>query len=127
MARISGVDIPPHKHTRIALRYIYGVGPKIADAICAELNISPTAKSSTLTDEEVAQINTLLDRKYAVEGGLRRQINQHIARLKNVRCYRGLRHIRGLPCRGQQTQSNARTRKGKKKTVAGKKSVKSMK
>ncbi|HMS17652.1 MAG TPA: 30S ribosomal protein S13 [Planctomycetota bacterium] len=127
MARISGVDIPPHKHTRIALRYIYGVGPKIADAICAELNISPTAKSSTLTDEEVAQINNLLDRKYAVEGGLRRQINQNIARLKNVRCYRGLRHIRGLPVRGQQTQSNARTRKGKKKTVAGKKSVKSMK
>jgi small subunit ribosomal protein S13 len=127
MARISGVDIPPHKHTRIALRYIYGVGPKIADAICAELNISPTAKASTLTDEEVAHINTLLDRKYAVEGGLRRLINQNIARLKNVRCYRGLRHIRGLPCRGQQTQSNARTRKGKKKTVAGKKSVKSMK
>lgn len=127
MARIAGVDIPAHKHTRIALRYIYGIGPKFAEDICRELNINPSAKASSLTDEDVAQINNLLDRQFAVEGGLRRQVAQNVARLKNIRCYRGLRHIRGLPVRGQQTQSNARTRKGKKKTVAGKKSVKSMK
>ena len=127
MPRIAGVDVPPHKHTRIALRYIFGIGPKFAEDICRELSLNPTAKASTLSDEEVAQINGLLDRKYVTEGLLRRQTTQNITRLKNIRCYRGLRHIRSLPCRGQQTQSNARTRKGKKKTVAGKKSVKSMK
>lgn len=126
MPRIAGVDVPPHKANKIALRYIYGVGPKAAMEVCKTLNLDPEAKSRDLTDEDVAQINGLLDREFLVEGQLRRTQAMNIARLKNIRCYRGIRHIRGLPARGQGTQSNARTRKGKKKTVAGKKSVKQM-
>ncbi|MAG57555.1 MAG: 30S ribosomal protein S13 [Planctomycetes bacterium] len=126
MPRIAGVDVPPNKACSIAFRYIYGIGPKFAKDICNELGIELTRKSRDLTDEEVTKVSALIDRKYMVEGQLRRQINQNLARLKNIRCYRGIRHIRGLPARGQGTQSNARTRKGKKKTVAGKKSVKQM-
>ncbi len=126
MARIAGVDVPQNKMAKIALRYLFGIGPKLALDICAEVGIKPEAKIRDLTEEEVARINVLIDRKYVVEGQLRRAITQHVSRLKNIRCYRGIRHIKGLPVRGQQTQSNARTRKGKKKTVAGKKSVKAM-
>lgn len=126
MPRIAGVDVPPNKACKIAFRYIYGIGPKFALDLCEELGIEPDRKSRDLTDEEVTRISALIERKYVVEGQLRRSITQNLARLKNIRCYRGIRHIRNLPCRGQQTQSNARTRKGKKKTVAGKKSVKQM-
>lgn len=126
MPRIAGVDIPPQKAVRYSLRYVFGIGPHRADGIIKELGLDPARKARDLSDEEVVQINGLIDRKYTVEGALRREINQNIVRLKNIRCYRGTRHIRGLPCRGQQTQSNARTRKGKKKTVAGKKSIKQM-
>ncbi len=126
MARISGVDLPQNKMAKISLRYLFGIGPKLALDILAEAGISPEKKMKEFTEEEVARINALIDRKYVVEGGLRRQIMQNIQRLKNTRSYRGIRHIKGLPVRGQQTQSNARTRKGKKKTVAGKKSVKAM-
>jgi small subunit ribosomal protein S13 len=127
MPRISGVDIPNNKATRISLRYLFGIGPYVADQICQELGINPVTPAGKLTEEEVARIANLIDRKHVVEGQLRRQIAQNVARLKNIRCYRGLRHIRNLPVRGQHTQSNARTRKGPRKTVAGKKSVKAMK
>ena len=127
MPRISGVDIPNNKATRISLRYLFGIGPHVADQICQELGINPVTPAGKLTEEEVARIANLIDRKHVVEGQLRRQIAQNVARLKNIRCYRGLRHIRNLPVRGQHTQSNARTRKGPRKTVAGKKSVKAMK
>ena len=126
MPRIAGCDIPPSKAAKISLRYIYGIGPHYALQILKELEIDPDLKARDLSDEEVARLNGVIDRKYVVEGQLRRQISQNLQRLKNIRCYRGIRHIRGLPCRGQQTQSNARTRKGKKKTVAGKKSIKQM-
>jgi small subunit ribosomal protein S13 len=126
MARIAGVDVPQNKMAKISLRYIFGVGPKLAIDICREVGIQPERKVKDLNEEEVAKINNLIDRKYLAEGQLRRTIAQNIARLKNIRAYRGIRHIKGLPVRGQQTQSNARTRKGKKKTVAGKKSVKAM-
>jgi small subunit ribosomal protein S13 len=127
MPRISGVDIPNNKAVRISLRYLYGIGPHVAMEICRELSINPDTQAAKLTEEEVARIASLIDRKHTVEGPLRRQIAQNVARLKNIRCYRGLRHIRNLPVRGQHTQSNARTRKGPRKTVAGKKSVKAMK
>ena len=126
MPRIAGIDIPPNKAIRYSLRYVFGIGPFRADQIIAEIGLDPIRKARELTDEEVVQINSLIDRKFTCEGALRREINQNVVRLKNIRCYRGTRHIRGLPCRGQQTQSNARTRKGKKKTVAGKKSIKQM-
>lgn len=127
MPRISGVDIPNNKATRIALRYLYGIGPHLAMEICKELGIDPNVPAGKLAEEEVARIAALIERSHVVEGQLRRQIAQNVARLKNIRCYRGLRHIRNLPVRGQHTQSNARTRKGPRKTVAGKKSVKAMK
>jgi small subunit ribosomal protein S13 len=127
MPRISGVDIPNNKAAKISLRYLFGIGPFVAAQICEELGINPDTQAGKLTEEEVARIAALIERKHTVEGQLRRQIAQNIARLKNIRCYRGLRHIRNLPVRGQHTQSNARTRKGPRKTVAGKKSVKAMK
>ena len=127
MPRISGVDIPNNKVVRISLRYLYGIGPHLALQLCKELNIDPNLPASKLSDEEVARIASVIDRKYTVEGQLRRQIAQNVARLKNIRCYRGLRHIRNLPVRGQHTQSNERTPKGPRKTVAGKKSVTAMK
>jgi small subunit ribosomal protein S13 len=127
MPRISGVDIPNNKAARISLRYLFGIGPYLAIQICQELGINPEVQAGKLTEDEVSKIASLIDRKFTVEGQLRRQIAQNVARLKNIRCYRGLRHIRNLPVRGQHTQSNARTRKGPRKTVAGKKSVKAMK
>jgi small subunit ribosomal protein S13 len=125
MPRIAGVDIPEKKKVRYALRYIYGIGPKFADDILAQAGVDPDKKANELTDEEVGQISTIIDTSFIVEGALRRQVQQHIQRLRDIRCYRGDRHRKGLPVRGQRTRCNARTRKGKKKTVAGKKGVKS--
>jgi small subunit ribosomal protein S13 len=124
MPRISGVDVPDKKAIRYALRYIHGIGPKFAEDIIRELNLDPTTKAQDLTESEVAQISQFIDREYLVEGALRRQVSQNIQRLKDIKSYRGDRHRRGLPTRGQRTKCNARTRKGRKKTVAGKKGVK---
>ncbi|HBS28323.1 MAG TPA: 30S ribosomal protein S13 [Phycisphaerales bacterium] len=124
MPRIVGVDIPERKQIRFALRYIHGIGPKVADDILERTGVAPTKRASDLSENEVATIAGLIDAEYIVEGALRRQVSQNIARLKEIRCYRGDRHKRGLPTRGQRTRSNARTRKGRKKTVAGKKGVK---
>jgi small subunit ribosomal protein S13 len=127
MPRIAGVDIPNEKRTVISLQYVYGVGPHIAKVICRELGINPDLRAKDLTDEQLAQIATYLDKSVVHEGNLRRQIAMNIQRLKEIGCYRGIRHRRGLPVRGQRTSTNARTRKGPKKTVAGKKSVKAAK
>ena len=124
MPRLAGVDIPNNKKIGISLRYLFGIGPTNALDVLKEAEIDPTTKASDLTEDELARITNVLDNGYAVEGVLRRQTSQNIQRLKDIGCYRGLRHRRGLPVRGQQTQSNARTRKGKKKTVADKKGVK---
>jgi small subunit ribosomal protein S13 len=126
MPRVAGVDIPNDKPTWIALRYIYGVGPKIAIEICDRLDIPRDVKAKDLTEGQLSQIATTLQNDYVIEGSLRRQVQQNIARLRDISCYRGFRHRRGLPCRGQRTKTNARTRKGPRKTVAGKKSVKEM-
>jgi len=126
MPRIAGVDIPAQKRIDIALRYIYGIGPTRAREICTKAQIDPATRANKLTEEEVSRIAGIIERDYVVEGQLRRQVQQNIARLREIRCYRGLRHIRGLPVRGQRTRTNARTRKGPKKTVAGKKGVKEM-
>ncbi len=126
MPRILGVDVPADKPTFISLTYLYGVGRHTAIEICRKLNLEPTAKANVLSDDEVARIANLLDKDYVVEGQLRRHIQQNIARLRDIGCYRGLRHRRGLPVRGQRTRTNARTRKGARKTVAGKKGVKDM-
>ena len=124
MPRIVGVDIPNNKYVPIALTYIHGIGHTTAEKICAELSLDRKLKAKDLSDEEVQRIAAYLDANLVVEGPLRRQVAQAIQRLKDIGSYRGLRHRRGLPVRGQATQSNARTRKGPKKTVAGKKSVK---
>jgi small subunit ribosomal protein S13 len=124
MPRIAGVDIPEKKKIRYSLRYIYGIGPKFADAILAEAGVDPEKHAADLNDQEVSQIATVIDATYIVEGALRRQVQQNIQRLRDIRTYRGDRHRRGLPVRGQRTKCNARTRKGRKKTVAGKKGVK---
>ncbi len=106
------------------MRYIYGIGPTFADDILAEASVDPDKRARELTDQEVSLITAAIDAGYIVEGALRRQVQQHIQRLRDIRCYRGERHRRGLPVRGQRTRCNARTRKGRKKTVAGKKGVK---
>lgn len=124
MPRIAGTDIPENKPVLYSLQYIYGIGPKFAAQIVAEANIDPTVRASKLTDDEISVISTIIDNSYIVEGALRRKVSQNIQRLRDIRCYRGERHYRGLPCRGQRTKTNARTRKGRKKTVAGKKGVK---
>ena len=126
MPRISGVDIPPDKKIKISLRYIYGVGPANAMTILKEANIDPERRAKELSEEDLARIIGIIDRGTLVEGALRRQIQQNIARLRDVGSYRGYRHRRSLPVRGQRTRSNARTRKGPRKTVAGKKGVKEM-
>jgi small subunit ribosomal protein S13 len=126
MPRILGVDVPANKPTKVALSYIYGIGRPTAERVLEELNIDPQIRSKDLTEDEVSRISSHIEKNYTVEGQLRRQMAQNITRLKDIACYRGLRHRRGLPVRGQQTQSNARTRKGPRKTVAGKKSVKEM-
>ena len=124
MPRIAGIDVPDKKKILFALQYIHGIGPKFAAAILEEAKINPEARSNELDENQLANINSIIDSTYLVEGALRRQVQQNIQRLKDIRSYRGDRHRRGLPVRGQRTKSNARTRKGKKKTVAGKKGVK---
>lgn len=126
MPRILGVDIPNDKRTEISLRYIYGIGPFLAAQLCEQAQIDPSKKARDLTEDELARLAGLLDNEYVVEGQLRRQVQQSIARLRDINCYRGLRHRKGLPVRGQRTSTNARTRKGPRKTVAGKKGVKEM-
>ena len=124
MPRITGVDIPNEKSIWISLTYIPGVGKYTSEQIIKEAKIETTVKATKLTEDELSRITQIIDRNYIVGGQLRRQVSQNIARLRDIACYRGLRHRRGLPVRGQCTQSNARTRKGPRKTVAGKKSVK---
>ncbi len=123
MARIAGVNIPTNKRVTISLRYIYGIGPKKAQEICDALNIPPERRVNELTDEEILRIRELIDRTYRVEGDLRREVAMNIKRLMDLGCYRGLRHRKGLPVRGQRTHTNARTRKGKAVPIAGKKKV----
>ena len=126
MPRIAGIDIPADKRIEFSLRYIYGIGPKLALDVLKEAEIDVGVKAKNLTEEEVARIGSVLDRDFQIEGQLRRAVQSNIARLKDIRCYRGLRHRAHLPVRGQRTRTNARTRKGPRKTVAGKKSVKEM-
>jgi small subunit ribosomal protein S13 len=122
--RIAGIDVPDKKKMYYALQYIHGIGPKFAKEILEKAKVDPDQRSNEVDEAALAQINAVIDAEYLVEGALRRQVQQNIQRLKDIKCYRGDRHRKGLPVRGQRTQSNARTRKGKKKTVAGKKSVK---
>jgi len=124
MARIAGVDIPDRKKIYYALQYVHGIGPKFAADILAEAQINPEDKTSELTESQISAINQIIDSGFLVEGVLRRQTAQNIQRLRDIRSYRGDRHRNGLPTRGQRTRCNARTRKGRKKTVAGKKGVK---
>ncbi len=126
MPRIVGVDIPNEKVTYVALQYIHGIGKHTSLKLCAALGLDPTRRAKELTDEELARLANEIEQSFVVEGNLRRQTQQNIARLKEIGCYRGLRHRRGLPVRGQRTQTNARSRKGPRKTVAGKKSVKQL-
>lgn len=122
MARIAGVDLPREKRVEIGLRYIYGVGPHIAQLVLAETGINPDTRVRDLTEQEVSNINNVLTSgKYVIEGDLRREVQMNIKRLMDIGCYRGTRHIRGLPCHGQRTKTNARTRKGPKRTIANKK------
>jgi small subunit ribosomal protein S13 len=121
MARIAGVDIPREKRLEISLTYIFGIGRTTAQKICAELGLDPNTRVHNLTDEEVNRIRTFVDANLKVEGDLRRDVQQDIKRKMEIGCWAGLRHRKGLPVRGQRTQTNARTRKGPKKTVAGKK------
>ncbi|MGH2355997.1 MAG: 30S ribosomal protein S13 [Chloroflexota bacterium] len=117
MARIAGVDIPREKHTEIALTYIYGIGRTTAKQVLDRTQIPPTRKVSELTDDEVNRLREVIERELTVEGDLRRQVRQNIQRLIEIGCYRGLRHRRNLPVRGQRTRTNARTRRGPKRTV----------
>ena len=121
MPRLLGVDIPNDKTAVVSLTYLYGVGPKTARDLCHKAGVEPTIKARELADDELGRLAALLERDYVVEGPLRRQLQQAITRLRDVKCYRGIRHRIGLPVRGQRTRTNARTRKGPKKTVAGKK------
>ena len=123
MARIAGVNLPTSKRVVIALQYIHGIGEKIANDIMTSLNLPMERRVSQLTDAEVLQIRELIDREYMVEGDLRREVAMNIKRLMDLGCYRGLRHRKGLPVRGQRTHTNARTRKGPAKPIAGKKKV----
>ena len=124
MARISGVDIPREKRVEISLTYIYGIGRSAAQQICLSTEIHPGTRVRNLTDDEVARLRGYIDANVRVEGDLRREVSQDIKRKMEIGCYQGLRHRRGLPVRGQRTHTNARTRKGPKRTVAGKKKVK---
>jgi small subunit ribosomal protein S13 len=121
VARIAGVNIPTNKRVVIALQYIHGIGPANAQQIVEKVNIPPERRVSQLTDQEVLQIREMIDRDFVVEGELRREVAVNIKRLMDLGCYRGLRHRRGLPVRGQRTHTNARTRKGPARAIAGKK------
>lgn len=123
MARIAGVNIPTNKRVVISLRYIYGIGPQNAVTICEQIGIPAERRVNQLTDEEIVKLREVIDRDYRVEGDLRREVAMNIKRLMDMACYRGLRHRRGLPVRGQRTHTNARTRKGKAVAIAGKKKV----
>ena len=125
MARIAGVNLPTNKRVVIALQYIHGIGPKIAKEIVTKVNLPAERRVSQLTDAEVLQIREMIDHDYIVEGDLRREVQLNIKRLMDLGCYRGLRHRKGLPVRGQRTHTNARSRKGPAKTIAGKKKVES--
>ncbi|MCA9079819.1 MAG: 30S ribosomal protein S13 [Planctomycetaceae bacterium] len=126
MPRVLGVDIPNDKPTYISLQYLHGLGQVKAIQVCHTLGLDPQRRARELSDDDIQRINSTLDSQYTVEGQLRRQTAEHIGRLKSIQCYRGIRHRRGLPVRGQNTQTNARTRKGVRRTVAGKKGVKDM-
>ncbi|MCD7739190.1 MAG: 30S ribosomal protein S13 [Lachnospiraceae bacterium] len=121
MARIAGVDLPREKRVEIGLTYIYGIGRASSNKILAEAGVDPDTRVRDLTDDEIKKISEVIDQSYMVEGDLRREVALNIKRLQEIGCYRGIRHRKGLPVRGQKTKTNARTRKGKKKTVAGKK------
>ena len=121
MARIAGVDLPRNKHIEISLTYIYGIGRTLAGQICTKASVEPNTKTDQLSESEVIKLREVIEREYKVEGDLRREVSQNIKMLMDIGCYRGLRHRRGLPVRGQRTHTNARTRKGPAKTVAGKK------
>ena len=121
MARIAGIDLPRNKRIEVALTYIYGIGRSKAREILAQAGITSDTRSDDLAETEVAKIREIIDREFKVEGDLRREVTMNIKRLMDLGCYRGLRHRRGLPVRGQKTKTNARTRKGPRKTVAGKK------
>ncbi len=123
MARIAGVNIPTNKRVVISLRYIFGIGPKKAQDICTKLGIPDDRRVNQLSDDEIVKLRETIDRDYRVEGDLRRELAMNIKRLMDLGCYRGLRHRRGLPVRGQRTHTNARTRKGKAVAIAGKKKV----
>jgi small subunit ribosomal protein S13 len=126
MPRIAGVDVPADKVAWCALTYIHGIGRRSAMEILKEAQIEPQRRMKELSEDEIGRLAGVIDRSYVVEGSLRRQVLQNIARLKDIGCYRGVRHRRGLPVRGQRTRTNARTRKGPRKTVAGKKGVKDL-
>jgi small subunit ribosomal protein S13 len=121
MARIAGVDLPRTKRVEIALTYIYGIGRNSARSICQKANVNGDTRTERLSDGEVVRLREIIEREFKVEGDLRREVSQNIKMLMDIGCYRGLRHRRGLPVRGQRTHTNARTRKGPAKTVAGKK------
>ncbi|MEX1224729.1 MAG: 30S ribosomal protein S13 [Pirellulales bacterium] len=126
MPRLLGVDIPNDRKAVISLTYLYGVGPKTARELCHKAGVNPDTRARDLHEDEIARLAALLDKDYICEGQLRRQVAQNVSRLREIGCYRGLRHRRGLPVRGQRTRTNARTRKGPRKTVAGKKGVKDL-
>lgn len=126
MPRLLGVDIPNDKPTVVSLTYLYGVGPKVARDLCHKAGVEPHKHARELAEDEIGRLAALLERDYVVEGPLRRQVQQNISRLKDIKSYRGLRHRLSLPVRGQRTRTNARTRKGPRKTVAGKKGVKDL-
>ncbi|AMW33962.1 30S ribosomal protein S13 [Haematospirillum jordaniae] len=121
MARIAGVNIPTNKRVEVALTYIYGIGPKHAKDICEKMSFAPSLRVNQMSDEDILRLRELIDSTYKVEGDLRREVAMNIKRLMDLGCYRGLRHRKGLPVRGQRTHTNARTRKGPAKPIAGKK------
>ena len=127
MPRLAGIDIPANKKVKIALTYIYGIGHKSAGEILNATSINAEMKAKDLSEDELSRLASEIDKSYVIEGQLRRHVGQNVGRLKDIRCYRGLRHMRGLPVRGQRTKTNARTRKGPRRTVAVKRSVKTMK
>ncbi|HHN46658.1 MAG TPA: 30S ribosomal protein S13 [Planctomycetes bacterium] len=124
MPRVAGIDVPGDKVLWVSLTYIYGIGPATGRKICAEVGLNPQMRARELTEDMISRLNAYIDENFPVEGQLRQQVLQNINRLKKIQCYRGIRHIRGLPVRGQRTRTNARTRKGRKKTVAVKRGVK---
>ena len=121
MARIAGVDLPRDKRVQVGLTYIYGIGSTSSEKILSESNVDPNTRINALTDEELTRLRNIIESKYKVEGSLRGEVNMNIKRLMDIGCYRGLRHRRGLPANGQRTRTNARTRKGPRRSIAGKK------